>query len=393
MKQHRTRTGESPPTSGPPAAPPPSVSAMEHAPREEPPEVASSAVPGLRSSMLTGLFVIAAVAALYFAKPVIMPVVLAVLLSFLLAPIVNLLGHIRIPPALAAALVLAGVITVVAGGISQLITPVSEWMDALPAQLEKIEGEIGTFRRPIESVERATEHVEEMATAPDSAPAADKPVQVEVQGQSMTDVILTELQGFVILLILIVALLYFLLASGDHFLQKLVKVQDSLSRKKLAVDIVRQIKSDVSTYLLAVTLINCGLGVATGIAMYLLGMPNPLLWGVMAAILNYIPYLGALVGTAVIGLAAAAQFDSLAAILLVPAVFLILTTLEGYIITPLILGARLMLSPVVIFIGLIFWGWLWGVPGALIVVPVLVTMKIICDRIEALRPVGEFLGQ
>jgi predicted PurR-regulated permease PerM len=266
-------------------------------------------------------------------------------------------------------------------------------MEALPAQLEKIEGELGIFRRPIESVERATEHVEEMATAPDSAPAADEPVQVEVQGQSMTDIILTELQGFVILLILIVTLLYFLLASGDHFLQKLVKVQDSLSRKKLAVDIVRQIKSDVSTYLLAITVINCGLGFATGVAMYFLGMPNPLLWGVMAAILNYIPYLGALVGAAVIGLAAAAQFDSLGAILLVPAVFLILTTLEGYIVTPLILGVRLMLSPVVIFIGLIFWGWLWGVPGALIAVPVLVTMKIICDRIESLQPVGEFLGQ
>lgn len=356
-------------------------------------ELPSGVVLDVRSIMLTGLLVIAAVAALYFAKPVVMPVVLAALLSFLLAPIVSLLGRFRIPPALAAAIVLAAVIAVVAGGISQLITPVTEWMEALPAQLEKIEGELRNFRRPIESVERATAQVEGMAVPDSPAPAAEEPVQVEVRGESITDIILTELRGVAVLLILIITLLYFLLASGDRFLQKLVKVQDSLSRKKLAVDIVRQIKSDVSTYLLAITLINGGLGVATGLAMYFLGMPNPLLWGVMAAVFNYIPYLGAVVGAAVIGLAAAAQFDSLGEILLVPAVFLTLTTLEGYIVTPLVLGARLTLSPVVIFIGLLFWGWLWGVPGALIAVPMLVTMKIICDRVETLQPVGEFLGQ
>lgn len=344
--------------------------------------------------MLTGLFVIAAVAALSFAKPVIMPVVLAVLLSFLLTPLVSLLGRIGIPPGIGAALVLALVIAVIAGGLSQLFAPASRWMETLPAQIDEIEDKLRAIRGPIESVERATEQVEDLATPPESpVPAADEPVQVEVRGASLPDIVIAEMQGAAIGLILVTTLLYFLLASGDHFLQKLVKAQTRLADKKRAVEIVRQVKSDVSIYLLTITLINAGLGAATGIAMYLVGMPNPLLWGVVAAVLNFVPYLGAITGAAIVGMAAAVHFDTVGQTVLVPGVFLTLTTLEGYIVTPLILGARLMLSPVVIFIGLLFWSWLWGIPGALIAVPMLVSMKIICDHIEPLQPVGEFLGQ
>jgi predicted PurR-regulated permease PerM len=370
-----------------------------HSPSKEDEAAKSSLLPSgvtidIRSFMLTGLFVIAAVAGLYFARPVFLPVVLAVLLSFLLTPIVTLLGSLRIPAPVASGIVIALLIAAVVGGTFQLIPAATEWMDALPAQMERVEEKLHSLRGPLESVERATEQVEEIATGEDAQPPApDEPVQVEIQKASLTDVIIAELRGAGVMLILVVTLLYFLLASGDRFLQKLVKVQTKFEDKKRAVEIVRQVKSDVSTYLLTITLINAGLGVVTGFAMYFLGMPNPLLWGVMAAVLNFIPYVGALVGAAVLGLAAAVQFDEVGRIMAVPGVFLILTTLEGYIVTPLVLGARLTLSPVVIFIGLIFWSWLWGIPGALIAVPMLVMAKIICDRIEPLKPVGEFLGQ
>jgi predicted PurR-regulated permease PerM len=187
-------------------------------------------------------------------------------------------------------------------------------------------------------------------------------------------------------------LLYFLLASGDLFLLKLVRVLPRFEDKKIAVTIVHEVRHDVSHYLLTITLINIGLGVATGIAMFWLGMPNPLLWGVMAASFNFIPYLGAMASAIILTLVALLTFDELGRILLVPGVFLVLTSLEGGFVTPAIVGRRLTLNPVAIFVWLTFWGWLWGVPGMLLAVPMLAILKIVCDHVQPLNSVGEFLG-
>jgi predicted PurR-regulated permease PerM len=189
-----------------------------------------------------------------------------------------------------------------------------------------------------------------------------------------------------------IILLYFLLASGNLFLQKLVRVLPRFQDKRIAVTIVRQIEKDISLYLLTVTMINAGLGVAVGTAMYGLGMPNPVLWGVMAGCFNFIPYLGAIASAIVLTLVASVTFDQLGHILLVPVVFVALNELEGMIITPAIVGKRLSLNPVAIFIWLLLWGWLWGIPGTLIAVPLLAVIKIICDNIAPLAPMGEFLG-
>jgi predicted PurR-regulated permease PerM len=187
-------------------------------------------------------------------------------------------------------------------------------------------------------------------------------------------------------------LLYFLLASGDMFLLKLVKILPTLENKKLAVEIYRQIETDVSTYLSVVTLINIGFGCVIGFSMYLLGMPNPLLWGVMAAVLAYIPYLGALVGIVTVTIVAILTFDDIYRIIMVPIVYFILDNIQGNLIMPMVLGRRLALNPVVIFIWLIFCGWIWGITGALLAVPLLAIIKIISDQVEQLAPIGEFLG-
>ncbi len=155
---------------------------------------------------------------------------------------------------------------------------------------------------------------------------------------------------------------------------------------------MRQIQKDISLYLLTVTMINAGLGVAVGTAMYGLGMPNPILWGVMAGCFNFIPYLGAIASAIVLTLVASVTFDQLGHILLVPVVFIVLNELEGMIVTPAVVGKRLSLNPVAIFIWLLLWGWLWGIPGTLLAVPLLAVIKIICDNITALAPIGEFLG-
>jgi predicted PurR-regulated permease PerM len=143
---------------------------------------------------------------------------------------------------------------------------------------------------------------------------------------------------------------------------------------------------------LTITLINAGLGLAVGIAMSWLGMPNPVLWGVMTGCFNFIPYLGAVSSAIILTLVALLTFDGLDRALLVPSMFMGLTTLEGFFVTPMIVGHRLTLNPVAIFIWLTFWGWLWGVPGMLLAVPLLATLKIVCDHIRPLNPVGEFLG-
>jgi predicted PurR-regulated permease PerM len=156
---------------------------------------------------------------------------------------------------------------------------------------------------------------------------------------------------------------------------------------------VREMEDDVSYYLLTISFINAGLGVAVGTAMFLLGMPNAILWGVMAAVLNFIPYLGALVGIGTVGLVALLTFDEPAWILLPPLVYFTLTTFEAYFVTPSLLARRLTLNPVAVFLALIIFTWMWGAAGALLAVPMLATFKICCDHVEALEPVGVMLGR
>jgi predicted PurR-regulated permease PerM len=187
-------------------------------------------------------------------------------------------------------------------------------------------------------------------------------------------------------------LLFFLLATGDVLLQKTVRVMPTRADKARVVEIVRQIESQMARYFGTVTLINAGLGIATGIAMYALGMPNPVLWGAMAFAFNYCPYLGAAASLVVLTVVAALTFDGLKEVLAVPAVFFAFTVIEGQLLSPLILGRNLILNPVVILLSMLFWAWLWGVVGALLAVPILVGFKIFCEHDERLKPLGEWLG-
>jgi predicted PurR-regulated permease PerM len=176
------------------------------------------------------------------------------------------------------------------------------------------------------------------------------------------------------------------------FLAKLVKVLPTLTDKKRALQIARDTERSISYYLVTTSAVNLGFGGAVAVAMHLVGMPNAVLWGVLAAVTNFIPYLGAVAMVIILGLAALLEFDDVWRALLVPAVFFGLNFAEGYLLTPLALGRRLTLNPVVVFVGVLFWGWVWGVAGALLAVPILAAVKIVCDRIEGLAAVGEFLG-
>jgi predicted PurR-regulated permease PerM len=189
-----------------------------------------------------------------------------------------------------------------------------------------------------------------------------------------------------------VILLFFLLASGDLFLRKLIRVLPRLEDKRRAVEIARQVERDISAYLSTVTMINLGLGAAVAAGFAILRVPNPLLWGAMVTLFNFVPYLGPAVSYAIFVMVGLVTFETVPHILAPVLTFLVLNVIEAYLVTPLVLGRRLTLNPVVLFVGLTFWGWMWGIAGAILAVPIMAVLKIFCDHIEPLAPIGEFLG-
>jgi predicted PurR-regulated permease PerM len=189
-----------------------------------------------------------------------------------------------------------------------------------------------------------------------------------------------------------VLLLYFLLAAGDLFLEKLVKVLPQFGDKRKAVQIARAIESSISTYLLTTTVINVSEGALVALALWALGLPTPFLWGAIVACLEFIPYIGMLVGIALLTFVGLATFPSLSHALAGPVVFMLISFLQGNLVSPLVMSERMTLNPVALFIGLAFWWWVWGIVGVLLAVPIMAAFKIVCDQIETLAPVGEFLG-
>jgi predicted PurR-regulated permease PerM len=345
--------------------------------------------PALRGLSLPVLAVLASIFALYAARAVVIPLAIAFVLSFSLSPVVRGLQRLRLPLPLAAAVVMMALVAVLAFGVWMLVEPASVWVDKLPRTLREVERELREIERPIQEFTEATQKLDEMRELGNQ----DKTPVMKVRGDTVQDLLVGHLRTLAVSGLLVLVLLYFLLASGDRFLEKLVRVQPHLKDKHRALTLVREIRANVSAYLLTISWINVVLGIAVGVAMQLLGMPSPALWGVMAGLLNFVPFLGAAVGIAVVTLGAIATFDGLGQIALVPLTYFALTTAEAYLLTPIVLGRRLTLSPLVIFIGLLFWSWLWGIPGALLAVPLMAVLKIVCDAIEPLEAVGEMMGR
>lgn len=342
----------------------------------------------VRSIALTGLFVLALLVVLRLGRGFFLPIVIALLLNFTLAPLVRGLGRLRLPRPLAAVLVLGVFLGGIGAGVQALYAPAREWVSGAPEHLAEIERRLRSLREPLEEVREATEAVDELDGTDSPESGASAPPAPSVLRR-----VVAQAGSFLGGAVITVVLLYFLLATGDSFLRKVVQLLPRFQDKRQAVEIMRQIEEDVSRYLLTISVINGLLGVAVAAAMTGLGMPNPVLWGVMATVLNFVPVLGAITGTAVVAGVALLHFESLGAALTVPLAFAGITGLEGLVITPSVLSQRFTLSPVIVFVGIFAGSWLWGIPGALVAVPLLVATKILFDRIEALEPVGHLMGR
>ena len=340
----------------------------------------------VRSIALTGLFILAVFYTIYFMRSILLPIVLALLLSYLLRPIVRGLGKLKIPVAVSAAVILIGLLVLVGYGISALAAPTVAWLQKAPVGLAELQHKLRPVKKSVAQVTQATSEIEKLATTNAEAKA------VEVKRHPITETFVTRTPEFIASAVFLVILLYFLLVYDQVFIAKLVKLLPTLSDKKTAVGIAQDIESQVSRYLFTITAINACLGLAVGTAVGLLGLRNPLMWGVMVALLNFVPYLGALTGIICMTIGAVLSFDSLGYALIFPAVYLAFGTLEGSFITPWIMGRSLTLNPVIILLSLTFWGWMWGIVGIILAVPILAAFKIFCAHIKPMEPLAEFLS-
>jgi predicted PurR-regulated permease PerM len=340
----------------------------------------------VRSIALSGLFILAVFYTIYFMRSILLPIVLALLLSYLLRPIVRGLARLKIPLPVGAALILICLLALIGSGISALATPTVTWLQKAPAGLTELQRKLLPVKRSVAQVTQATSEIEKLA----STNAEIK--TVEVKRHPITEMFFMRTPEFIASAVLSLILLYFLLVYDQAFIAKLVKLLPTFSDKKTAVAIAHDIESQISLYLFTITAINACLGLAVGTAVGLLGLRNPVMWGVMVALLNFVPYLGALTGIICMTIGATLSFDSLGYALIFPAVYLAFGTLEGSFITPWIMGRSLTLNPVIILLSLTFWGWMWGIVGIILAVPILAAIKIFCAHIKPLEPLAEFLS-
>lgn len=337
----------------------------------------------------SGLFVIALFYTVYFAAPVLIPITIAVLLSVLLAPAVERLEYIGLPRGLAAAIIVVAALGGIIVAVMQLAGPAQDWVQRAPAGFSRVEERLKLIKKPVQDLQKAAEQIEN-ATEFEQRPARRQ--IVELRRPSFAGELLSGTQRAITQVGMVIILLFFLLSTGDLFLRKLIAIMPTDENKSRVVDIAQSVKKDISFYLLTLTLINAGYGLLVGCLAWYLGVDSPALWGALTALLSFAPYVGPVVIAVLLAMAAIMSLNVLAPALILVGVYLTVLIIVQNVISPQIWGRRLALNPVAIFIAIIFWGWMWGMAGALLAVPLLASFKIVAERVGALRPAAEFLG-
>lgn len=348
--------------------------------------------------LLTGILILLGLGAAYFAQVILIPLTAAVLLNFLFKPMVRRLEYarVRIPPPLSAMLIMGTLFAAIFIGGSTLWGSLTAWIDTAPQSIDRLEEKLDSLRAPMRQVTQATEKLEEAADAGGEAGgegrSLNEPVEVQVKESAFPSTAFNVTTTFLAGLTITLVLAFFLLASGDLLLRQLVQAVPNLADKKQAVQGFYDLESHVSAYLLTVTCINTGLAVVVWGAMWMIGLPYAMWWGITAGVTNFVPYLGPLLATVLLFAASLLAFDTVGQALIPPLVFVTVSTIEGYFVTPTIVGRRLSLNPLILFLWLVFWGWLWGIGGAVLAVPMLICLKIVCDHIARLEPLSHLLS-
>ncbi|MHB8828089.1 MAG: AI-2E family transporter [Syntrophales bacterium] len=356
------------------------------------------------SFSLTLLTVLAVIFVLHWAKAIFIPLMLGVMISYALSPPVNLMQKWRIPRAIGAAVLLLGIV----GGSGTMVYSLSDdaarLIETLPDAVQKIRlarlKERGMSEGTMENVQKTATQLEQAASETGApAPAAPRGVtrvQIENPKLNVKDYLWMGTKGaagFTGQLTMVLFLAYFMLVSGDTFRRKLVKISGpTLSKKKITLQVLDEITDQIQRYLLVLIFTSILVGVGTWIAFLWIGLEHAAIWGIAAGVLNAVPYIGPVIVTGGTALFAFLQFGTISMVLLVAGISLVITSLEGYLLTPWLIGRASRMNAVVVFIGVLFWGWLWGVWGLLLGVPIIMIIKAVCDRVEDLGPIGELLG-
>ncbi|MCJ7590528.1 MAG: AI-2E family transporter [Woeseiaceae bacterium] len=354
------------------------------------PQLQFSAAPSDRRPVaVVGLLALAVVYTLYFAAGLLIPIAISIFISITCSPVVRHLARWHIPQGLSAAIIVGTIMSVAALTVLALAGPAEKWLNDAPQTIRGLQDALLPAKGPMADFQELADEVNELGTVD----APEKTPSVIIEGPGILENVVGGLPSMLASVGIVIFLSFFLMASGDSILRKLTRCGRNWSERRRIVAIARCVQSDLSRYLAAVTLINLFLGAAVATTMHLLKMPNPLLWGAMVAVLNFAPYIGALVSAAVLTLVALTTFPNLAEALMVPGSFLVLTILEGQVITPTVLGRRMALSPAILFVSVIIWGWLWGIAGALMAVPITTSLKVVFDHSPTLGLPASFLGK
>jgi len=324
----------------------------------------------------------------YFAKDIIMPITLGVLITLTLSPVVRFLTRAWIPPAVAALLVVMTAGGFLGMGVYALSEPLNDVVSSLPRMGDEIKSKLKPYRSSLNSISEATKQVEELT----NSVGEEKPRTVAIEQPPILSVAASSVAGGVTSFALAFVLALFMLSSGRLFYEKIVGITPVLSEKKKALRIVLDVESNVSRYLLTITVINALLGIVIGLALYYYGMPNAMLWGAIAAVFNFLPFIGAFIGAGLVTAVSMGVFDTLSAALIPGGIYLACSMTEGNLLTPMIVGRRLEINTVVVFLSVAIWAWLWGIVGALMAVPILVVVKVLADHVESWKIFGDFLS-
>ena len=337
-------------------------------------------------TLLVMLVVLVGLYTCYLASELIVPVVLAIFLGLCGNPIVARLQRMWVPRWLGALLVVIGGLVAAGYGASVLLPPAADWVRAAPSELRHHVPRLRELARPFEEAGRATASLEKLTELGPPAPA---PAQVEVVESRQNTVItlLSQTPRFVGSVLAVVILSYFFMVYGEDLLRRFVTVVPGWRTKRITVDILRSIQADISRYIFTITLINLVVACVCAAALYWLGLApiDALLWGVVAGVMNFAPYIGPMMAAIAFLLVGLVAFDSLAQAVAVPGVFLLIHLIEGQLVTPVILGRRMAISPVILMLWLFLWGWMWGIAGLLLAVPMLVCFKIYCSRVDSMK--------
>jgi predicted PurR-regulated permease PerM len=355
-------------------------------PSREPGQSLLPASFNINTVFLGGLFVLALLWGCAAAAEIIVPIVVAFMLKLALQPLTGRLDRLRVPRPAAALLIIIMLVGIFAGVGVALSGPAGNWANELSAEIPKLQEKINSWRAPMKPIQNIFHGADSLAVGADS-----KTVTVAMEGSRPSEKFLTGTRNFLGSVFEMLLVLFFMLISGDLFLRRLVEVLPRFKDKKQAINISNQIESDIAAYLITITFMNAAVGIATACVMHFCGIRDPMLWGIVAFLLNYIPIAGPLVGIALFTGVGLISDGGLGNELLPAMLYLAIHLVEGEAVTPLLLARHFTLNPFLVILALVFWYWLWGIPGALLSTPMLAIFKIICDRIEALKPFGHFI--